>query len=1030
MSSNTDGESVEAEAREQFEPARGSIPQEIDVAEDEHPIKQALGKSSHRKLKAHEGTLGERFAFRYSRSEAFIREYLANAETGCIRRARYELKQVDSDEYDGEWFESHTIAELLDEAREVTGYHPIIEVHSSPEGASMDRFRIEDNGIGISVNEFIGLKELGLSASHDEGTQLGQFGQGVMSVFNAVGEYGELTLETYSRRDGANYRERFRITGFNDLPGTRDNYGTTWKIPAFSDEAADMDIEEAMEEYTEAMYVPVIYHTYDGDGTKQGKEEYTYTPLAELVSDTEPAFVYEDEYVEAVMSPAISNPKTFLVSQPIERGCTNGSFDAPAKFHLRIKKENGCIYKSTHEDRDNTGLIPVVEDRFENELIKSRNAIHPGQLVPGDIVAYDVDGYETRVVPTGVDDEYIETIEDLQVVDIDISHPDTDSSLDPTVVDGPHEGVNLVDEETWNSIETDVESTFVPYSQINLARRRDLTGLSIDKNEIPSGYDIQLVQPVDDRDRFEDHDGAMIRAVSKELNQTLLDESQKLFERVAEDGFSAFYDFDKHERDVFTVAYEEYIGEGEKTSALVVGQKIKDLFDVQPSSHLNEQMAKLSTKVEHAPRSAIQPNKTSHRENKKISTVIRNAGADGTVYMGSTIHADKANLVWEIHEQNQVVAIDGSHMYDEYKTLFDWVPLKTIDLRGIADKYDVSDDIAEKYERAPRDGSGGGGVSLDELDAATREIKIRGSKQRSYSSSTPKEVKDTFESENPTLHIGRNNIQHLLVFPETDVGGVGIGRDACGGTIGRTIVPKYVTEYLEDVDNCYVCEHGNYMGAMHEIRQSMLNRPVDVVDIGDLLSSDLDDEGELIRTFDPTDDPEISTESVTYDDLGDETAGVVLSSQIRSMLDDDSGIDDDTIYTTLTKSLVEEGALSTDVERIAISDPNTIDETLLVWNPNRDDLDGVDLIRHKDAPFSNKWGATSWRPSNSLKLDLLFPEEQFPRDTPEWNAVVEDNAYRIKRDRSRGKAIVDLLHHMAKHVPDDVEIFPSQIDDS
>ena len=118
MSSNQEEQtSIEDEARKKFEPARGSVPQQLDVSEGEHPIREALGKSSHRKLKAHEGTLGERFAFRYSRSEAFIREYLANAETGCIRAARFELKQIDTDTYNSEWFSSHSIPELLDEAR-------------------------------------------------------------------------------------------------------------------------------------------------------------------------------------------------------------------------------------------------------------------------------------------------------------------------------------------------------------------------------------------------------------------------------------------------------------------------------------------------------------------------------------------------------------------------------------------------------------------------------------------------------------------------------------------------------------------------------------------------------------------------------------------------------------------------------------------------------------------------------------------------------------------------------------------------
>ena len=1025
MSSNQEEQtSIEDEARKKFEPARGSVPQQLDVSEGEHPIREALGKSSHRKLKAHEGTLGERFAFRYSRSEAFVREYLANAETGCIRAARFELKQIDTDTYNSDWFSSHSIPELLDEAREVAGYYPVIEIHTSPQGASMDRFTIEDNGIGISVSEFVGLRELGLSASHDEGTQLGQFGQGVMSVFNAVGEYGVLNLTTYSRKDGANYRERFRITGFNDLPGTRDSFGTTWRIPAFSEEAADMDVGEAIEEYTTAMYVPVIHYTHDESGTLQGKEEYTYTPLKDLVDENEPAFVYEDEYVEAVMSPSISSPKTFLVSQPIERGCSTSTFDAPAKFHLRIKKENGCIYKSTHDDRDNTGLIPVSDDRYENELIKDKEAIHDGQVVPGDIVAYDLDGYDNYVVPSGVDDELVETMDGVETIDrSEVDYLSTNPEWNPFVIDGPHKGFAFVSEDEWNQIPTDINQIFVPYNRTSIPKRKQLSGFSIDKDEIPSGFDIPLLQPVDDRDRFEDHDGAMVKAVSKELNRMLLEEAEELYELFAQKGFDVFYEFTDHERDVFTVVFEEFINNGSNTSALVVGQNVSDLFGVTLSSFKSEQLSNLSNTVEHAPRDSMYPNKTQNRRKEKISTIIRKVGSDGTVYMGSTVHADKATLAWALHDRNHVIAVDGAHMYDDYSKLFGWVPLKELSLRNIAEKYDVSDDVAEKLERAKRSG-GTGGVSLDDLEASTREIKVRTNKERSYTSKTPKEIKDAFDQGDRVRADGANKLEHLLVFPEPDVHGVGIARDACGGSIGRAIVPKYVAEYLEDVDNCYLCEKGNYMDAMYEIRESMLSGDVDVVNIGDLLGAGLDDDGKMQPEYDPSDDASITTETVTYGDLGDEAIGVVLDDTIRGLLEADSGIDNGRVYETLTEVLVGQDALTTETTRLVILDPHEVDNTLLVWNPNREDLTGVKLVRHTNSRYNNDWNAEKFRPKRSMKIDLLFPNDRFPRETQAWDTIIENNSYSIRKGHTKGQSIIDTMHHLAKHVPDDVPVLP------
>lgn len=1035
MSSNQGNESdVESVAREQFEPARGSVPQEIDVADEKHPVKQALGESSHRKLKAHEGTLGQRFAFRYSRSEAFLREYLANAETGCIRAARYELKQVDESKYTQEWFDSHTIPELLDEAREVAGYHPIIETHASPEGASRDRFVIQDNAIGISVNEFIALKELGLSASHDEGGQLGQFGQGVMSVFNAVGEYGELTLETWSRKDEANYRMRFRIDGFNDLPGKRNEYGTTWKIPAFSDEASDMDIGEAIEEYTAQMYVPVLHHEYNEEGEEVAKEEYTYSPLSDLVPDDKPAFVYEDDFVEAVMSPAIDDPQTYLVSQPIERGCSTKSFEAPFKFHLRVKKEDGSIYKSTHEDEDHVGIVPVEDARFENELIKDRNAIYPDQLVPGDLVGYDIDDNDYLQIPSGVDDELVEARDDLKVVEFndELNHPDTDPELNPVVVDGPHKGTQLVDEETWHNMESDVESQYIPYSELNVASSRDLS-ISRDgkQKQLPTGLDVKTVQPVDDRDRFEDHDGSMMKAVSVELYNVILEDSQKLFQKIADNGFDEFYNFDTHERDLFTISYNVFIGRNGKPTGQVVRKRVEDVYGIDIDSHLADQLAVLSRKVEFARRNSPSPNRKSGRSDRKISDIIRKAGADGDVYMGATVHYDKARLAWALHDRNQVVAVDGSHRYDEYSDLLGWVPLKTLSLRNIDENYDVDYDIAQELERDPRSSGHGGGVSIDDLEAASREIKIRSDKKGRYKSSTPKDVKQELNGDKGSVRDERGAVEHLLVFRQTDVSGIGVGSKACIGSIARTVVPNYVADYLEDVDRCYVVDGSDYDPELAEIRSQMLDTTYDVVNIEPMLSVEhsLDsqtDEHIIEVEADSSGTYDLETNEKQLRDLGSETIGIILNHQIGRMLDEDSGVSNDTVYSIITESLADSDLIDESITQLVVVDREDIDRAVLGWSPLRIDKESPKIVRHKDASYSNDWSAKRWRPSRSIKLRLLFPEDRFDRDTPGWDVLIDQNEYTIKKGRKKGKTIVDVMHHMAEHLPDDVPVFPNE----
>jgi hypothetical protein len=71
MSSNSDTESDTPSVGE-FEPDRGSVPQELDVADDSHPVKEAMGPKAHREFEAHEATLGEAYAFRYEKAREGI----------------------------------------------------------------------------------------------------------------------------------------------------------------------------------------------------------------------------------------------------------------------------------------------------------------------------------------------------------------------------------------------------------------------------------------------------------------------------------------------------------------------------------------------------------------------------------------------------------------------------------------------------------------------------------------------------------------------------------------------------------------------------------------------------------------------------------------------------------------------------------------------------------------------------------------------------------------------------------------------
>lgn len=1028
---------IEYKTDEEMEPRHGMVPREIDVADDEHPIASQLGESTHRKLSAHEGTLGESFAFRYSKAKAYIREYIANAETGVVRRGRLELNEFDPDTYDQEWFDSHTVVEMLDEARNVCNYYPVIETHEAPDSSTRPRFEIDDNGIGIAVHEFAAMKELGLSPSSDFGSQSGNFGQGIMSCFNAIGKYGEGDLITYSRLDEANYKERFRITGFNDLPGTRDHYGTTWSFPSFCDEAADMDIEAAIEEYTEALKVPVIHHVYDENGIEQYKEEFTPTSIESFVDDDRAAVTYHDECFEAIASPSIGtnssevDPKTFLVSMPIERDTDNGlqKFNSPFHFHVRITVEDGRVYRCSCDDVDHTGLVPVENKRYENELIEDRGAIHPDQCIVGDLVAYLDPETGTPVVPDGVDDGLVSKREDCVVGD----PPGRDGAIDPTcpwdavVIDGPHEGAQVVTKDTWDSIPETVSSECVPRSEINE------TALSTGKTfEASDGTDLICPEPVDDRDRLAEHDNGSFRHVADKLREQFESQMGELLERLDSNGFNEWFEFSARERDLFLEAFEDAVGSKSVTDTFV-GQKLSEVYGVHVDPAISKPLSLLSEKVEYASSGTPRPNLSGNRSKKYVRDVLQKTGSDSDVYMGATIHAEKAKFVWELDDDNSVVAVDGAHEYQQYAVAFGWKLLKDISLYNISDKYDLDQSTIEQFEREGEKSSSGsgGGVSMDELEASSREIKVRWDTERKYKSTTASEIVDVLDPDTDDELISRYNqmpMEYLLVIRETEVNGVQAGADSCLGPVYRTVVPNYVADYFEDVDRALVCDGKDTESIIRDIQSQMQQETIETLDIDGYI---MENNGPLNQyTVTVPDSTKLSTAQTPISDCGSETTVVVLPHRIYDRVFNNELVGlNEQIELLLTK-LAEDSKIDDSVSRIGFAEGETINKTAFAWESDRWMDSYVDsfptVVRHRRTDSNIEVVSERWRPLSDVDVDLILPESVFDRDADEWSALIAGQTTKISRYYSEGQAIVDMCYALAERSDVDQPTFPSQ----
>lgn len=346
----------------------------VDTGESSHPLKAELGDADHRDFMFDPQSNMKLLAGRYEDPWAFVREYIANAQTACIRRLRHEIVDADAvpERYDSVYAMSDK--ELRECAREGGLYEPVIEIYHSAHESDLPAMQIRDNGIGISVEEFRVLRTVGLSASHDRGSDLGQFGQGLVSGFAGVGEQGDIVCDTHSYIDDASYGFRMRMSGLNDKHGYRDSYGTTFTFPSLTYDIRGDDVQSVIEKYTELISVPVVYEQYDESGTLVTDEEYHPTYITDRF-DSEPV-VWSDpnNMVTAVMWPEVGrdhNSKydtdTYLITMPIDRNDSSRNdgkkFGAPFYFDLVVNYEDGRILDGKDE---NIGKVPVDPRVYES----------------------------------------------------------------------------------------------------------------------------------------------------------------------------------------------------------------------------------------------------------------------------------------------------------------------------------------------------------------------------------------------------------------------------------------------------------------------------------------------------------------------------------------------------------------------------------------------------------------------------------------------------------------------------------------
>ena len=380
------------EQMEQYRSTAGAEIKTADVSSDEHALKQVLGTEDSDKERVYDAKIaGERFVQFYDDSAAAIREYLSNAETACIRRAKAELRDAGVSDDDI----PSNIADLLEMARDVASYEPLIEVTYNRK-QNETRLIIEDNGIGISVEEYQVVQRIGYSTSHGDGERLGQFGMGWMSGFQLTSIHGWFQMSTRSYITDEAYSTQEFVGNCEYLDYQPEEYGTRFEFPSFGEAGKEINIPAKVEEFAEGMRVPVLYRHFNASGQETGQsDDYLPRNIEDDYSDDSLVVAAENEFFKAVMSP--SNPEnrrsgdliTYNVTMPIRRNLDSwqdfDSFEAPWKWDFRGKREDGPIVQC-ESDPSLVGKAPVENTKYDNMLKEQQDKHVPMSDVPDDAI--------------------------------------------------------------------------------------------------------------------------------------------------------------------------------------------------------------------------------------------------------------------------------------------------------------------------------------------------------------------------------------------------------------------------------------------------------------------------------------------------------------------------------------------------------------------------------------------------------------------------------------------------------------------
>lgn len=356
--------------------------------------------------------------------------------------------------------------------------------------------------------------------------------------------------------------------------------------------------------------------------------------------------------------------------------------------------------------------------------------------------------------------------------------------------------------------------------------RRDIY---IPKDEIPDDKEIvRTPKPTDDRDRLESKyvEEYMERYTEKAVEVYMEKVSQMLDEM---DSIEDILNFSKEAGDI--------LYNGLKTIGILelntdeIRDKLEKKFNLNISNRFLNQISYLNYPVKHIYRhSEIKGSKP----NKTVFHVIQKARGDD-IYIGQRISRWKAEVAWDLKENNQVVKVSTDE-YGILQELFDWklikdeIPRKSKVHEEFEDQ--LSDDVVgvyipKKQSTNKLDGTKSKSSKNEESDlskmdfngerAKKRTIKVRDGAGNSANIVKEKAV-NVFDAMDGDGNGGvRMSIQgcsieveRLVAYKNTEHN-LDVGEDVVvtGSNIDNTyytVIPEYVYDYLIQAENVYTEE--------------------------------------------------------------------------------------------------------------------------------------------------------------------------------------------------------------------------------